>query len=298
MERQIINHTVGIIAVKETFFLTSLLDKLLENGIRGIMLPPDTNVIKRSLNPRDPIIYYMGDEVFRNSTGEFLTELRDMCYENRKMLILIGGVPEYQAAVKIIPKSAIVDWFKRPIDIDGLLKTLENCYRGVIKATGKKHILIVDDDTTYMRMMHETLKDYYIINMLTSGKQLMLWLKEKRPDLILLDYEMPGENGAEVYNTLLEHEEYKDIPVIFLTGIQKKDVVMNAIELNPRGYLLKSLNQDELLERLEEFFHNENHKAGGNSQPGGPGASGSYSPAGDDSGMSEIDKLLAEMNMR
>ncbi len=295
MEMNSLRHTVGIIAMKDSFFLGSLQSKLFQNGINGIVFQPDLNEIRRMLAPSDPLIYYMGDEVFKNSNDEFLVGLRDMCLNHRRMLILIGGVPEYQTAIKVIPKSAIVEWFGRPIDIDALLNTLENCYKGKIKVTGKKHILIVDDDTTYMRMMHETLKDIYVINMLTSGKQMMLWLKEKKPDLILLDYEMPGENGVEVYNNLRAHGEYNDIPVIFLTGIQSKDSVMDAIEANPQGYILKSLDQEKLVDRLEEFFKGQS----GNKPASAAPADNQPTISQDDMSaqLDELDKLFAELNL-
>ena len=290
MNHQKPRQKAAIVASKDSFFISSLQNKLLESGIEGILLPPDINAIHKAVGRRDPLIYYMGDEVFKHNTEEFLNGLRVMCLEFKRMLILIGDDPEYQMAVKFIPKSSIVAWLTRPVNIDALIETLNNCYTGKVKIAGKRNILIVDDDTTFMRMMHEKLKDYYTINMLTSGKQCMLWLKDKRPDLILLDYEMPGENGVEVYSMLKDSPEYRDIPVIFLTGVQNKDSVINAIDLNPEDYILKSVEQSKLIDRLEEFFKKESQKPG--YTPASEAGQSSYN-----SQLNEIEALLASMNM-
>ena len=284
-------HKVAIVTAKDSFFVNGLKSKLLESGIEGVVAAPSIQAIDNAVNRQDPIIYFMGDEIFKRSSEEFLEGLRTMCLDYRRMLILIGDDAEYQQAIGTIPKSAIVEWFSRPVDIDNLLATLQKCYSGKVKVSGKKHILIVDDDTTFMRMMHEGLKDYYRINMLTSGKQAMLYLKDTRPDLILLDYEMPENNGVDVYNMLKDNSEYRDIPIIFLTGIQNKESVINAIDLNPEDYILKSVDRKQLVERLEDFFKKQSQKP--DYVPNMGGSASSLTPE-----MSEIDKLLAEMNMK
>ncbi len=284
-------HKVAIVTAKDSFFVNGLKSKLLESGIEGVVAAPSIQAIDNAVNRQDPIIYFMGDEIFKRSSEEFLEGLRTMCLDYRRMLILIGDDAEYQQAIGTIPKSAIVEWFSRPVDVDNLLATLQKCYSGKVKVSGKKHILIVDDDTTFMRMMHEGLKDYYRINMLTSGKQAMLYLKDTRPDLILLDYEMPENNGVDVYNMLKDNSEYRDIPIIFLTGIQNKESVINAIDLNPEDYILKSVDRKQLVERLEDFFKKQSQRP--DYVPNMGGSASSLTPE-----MSEIDKLLAEMNMK
>lgn len=284
-------HKVAIVTAKDSFFVNGLKSKLLESGIEGVVAAPSIQAIDNAVNRQDPIIYFMGDEIFKRSSEEFLEGLRTMCLDYRRMLILIGDDAEYQQAIGTIPKSAIVEWFSRPVDVDNLLATLQKCYSGKVKVSGKKHILIVDDDTTFMRMMHEGLKDYYRINMLTSGKQAMLYLKDTRPDLILLDYEMPENNGVDVYNMLKDNSEYRDIPIIFLTGIQNKESVINAIDLNPEDYILKSVDRKQLVERLEDFFKKQSQRP--DYVPNMSGSASSLTPE-----MSEIDKLLAEMNMK
>ena len=73
-------------------------------------------------------------------------------------------------------------------------------------------------------------------------------------DLVLLDYEMPVMSGAQVLEVLREEPSTSDIPVVFLTGVGTKEAVLNVRALRPKGYILKSTTQNELLAWLEKFF--------------------------------------------
>ena len=90
--------------------------------------------------------------------------------------------------------------------------------------------------------------------MVTSGLQAIKWLGKNKADLILLDYEMPVTNGPQVLEMLRSDEETRSIPVIFLTGRGDKESVMSVLALKPDGYLLKNIDKDELLEKLNLFF--------------------------------------------
>ena len=74
------------------------------------------------------------------------------------------------------------------------------------------------------------------------------------PDLILLDYEMPVTPGPKVMEMLRSESTTKDIPVIFLTGKSDKESVVQVLNLKPEGYILKSVTQNELIEKIAEFF--------------------------------------------
>ena len=90
--------------------------------------------------------------------------------------------------------------------------------------------------------------------MANSGLQAIKWLGSNKVDLILLDYEMPVTNGPQVLEMLRADDETKNIPVMFLTGKGDKESVMKVVSLKPEGYFLKTIQKDELLEKLEEFF--------------------------------------------
>ena len=76
-------------------------------------------------------------------------------------------------------------------------------------------------------------------------------LERELPDLILLDYEMPGLDGKETLEKIRADENMKNIPVIFLTGVADRQNIANVLHLNPMGYILKPPSQDKLFEAIE-----------------------------------------------
>ena len=90
----------------------------------------------------------------------------------------------------------------------------------------------------------------YDVTVATSGIQAMTAIGKRRPDLILLDYEMPVCDGRKTLQMIRADEELKDIPVIFLTGISDRAHVQAVVELKPAGYLLKPAVKEGLLEAI------------------------------------------------
>lgn len=117
-----------------------------------------------------------------------------------------------------------------------------------------KTILIIDDDPGYMQLVRQWLKENYKVAMVTSGSQAFRWFEKNTADLILLDYEMPVENGPRVFMNLRQKENIADIPVMFLTGNNDEDILEELQKLQHQGILLKTMSKDELVDKLSEFF--------------------------------------------
>lgn len=77
-------------------------------------------------------------------------------------------------------------------------------------------------------------------------------IPEIKPDVILLDYEMPVMNGAEVFDEIRKLPDGKDVPIIFLTSMDDKDTIVELMKKNPFGYLLKPTNWTKLQENLQK----------------------------------------------
>ena len=117
----------------------------------------------------------------------------------------------------------------------------------------RRHILVVDDDVRVLRLLKVHLQDYDVATAI-NGKLALKFLENKTTDLILLDYEMPGENGPEVLKKLRANEKTKDIPVIFLTGVADSEKIQEVLLMKPEGYLLKPINKVKLLETIKKFL--------------------------------------------
>ncbi len=122
------------------------------------------------------------------------------------------------------------------------------------KAAHKKHILIVDDDPLMLKAMREHLHEKYDVATANSGKIALKFLEKKKTDLILLDYEMPVEDGPAILKKLHAAESTKNIPVVFLTGIMESDKIQKALVQKPQGYLLKPVDHDKLFETITKLI--------------------------------------------
>ena len=120
--------------------------------------------------------------------------------------------------------------------------------------SGKKSILIVDDSGMYLRMLNSLLADKYEVRLATSGIKALTMIRQKRPDLILLDYEMPMYDGRETMLKIRESEENRDIPIVFVTAVNKIENIKSVLELKPAGYLLKPINKDKLFQSIREII--------------------------------------------
>lgn len=118
----------------------------------------------------------------------------------------------------------------------------------------KQHILIVDDNAMVLRNIKGILDSKYSVAVSTSGLQAFVSIGKKKPDLILLDYEMPTMNGKEVLEKLQSDEELSEIPVVFLTSADSREIVMELLALKPAGYILKPVEATLLFDRIEEII--------------------------------------------
>ena len=81
--------------------------------------------------------------------------------------------------------------------------------------TGKKTIFLVDDHVINLKIGANTLEEFYNVTTLNSGAKLLKMLEKNRPDLILLDIEMPEMSGYETIELIKSNESIRDIPIIF-----------------------------------------------------------------------------------
>ncbi len=84
----------------------------------------------------------------------------------------------------------------------------------------KQHVLVVDDEKDIVEFLTQLLDDNgYRVSSASDGVEAMEVISKEKPDLILLDLQMPEETGTGLYRKLHHKKEYKDIPVIVISGM-------------------------------------------------------------------------------
>lgn len=114
------------------------------------------------------------------------------------------------------------------------------------EAERKKHILVVDDDSSVLKLLKGYLAERYDVATAISGKIALKFLETKKTDMVLLDYEMPVENGAEVLVKIRGNQATANLPVVFLTGVTDKKKILEVLALKPQGYLTKPIDMEKL----------------------------------------------------
>jgi DNA-binding response OmpR family regulator len=106
----------------------------------------------------------------------------------------------------------------------------------------KKKVCIIDDDPNLREIyLMKFNQEGFDVSLAINGEEGMQSIREKRPDIILLDLQMPVKNGVEVLQELAADSELSKIPVIILTNIDNEDAFREVGKFETRFYLIKSL---------------------------------------------------------
>ena len=130
-----------------------------------------------------------------------------------------------------------------------------------------KTILLVEDNKADVRLVREALKNSsltYEMATVRDGVAAMAYLHQEgeyaavsRPDLIILDLNLPKKDGREVLAEIKTNSQFKRIPVVVLTTSRNEDDIHQSYELNANCFITKSRNLSELftiVRRIEEFW--------------------------------------------
>jgi chemotaxis family two-component system response regulator Rcp1 len=128
-------------------------------------------------------------------------------------------------------------------------------------------ILLVEDNPGDIRLTQEALTEGKVLNKLSvveNGIEAMAFLRREvhytdatRPDLILLDLNMPKKDGREVLAEIKEDPDLKRIPVVVLTTSEAEQDVLNSYDLHANCYIAKPVDLDQfvdIVQAIEEFW--------------------------------------------
>ncbi len=118
----------------------------------------------------------------------------------------------------------------------------------------KADILIVDDEPVNRKIANRMLRDRFTTREAASGAEALELVREKLPDLILLDVHMPDMNGHEVINHLKTDDNTRDIPVVFVTADDDRETEANGLKEGADDFITKPFRQDILIQRLSRIL--------------------------------------------
>jgi twitching motility two-component system response regulator PilH len=115
-----------------------------------------------------------------------------------------------------------------------------------------QNVLIVDDSKTELMFLSGLLQDNGMsVRTAESGDEALQRLADAKPDLILMDVVMPGQNGFQLTRSILRTPEYADIPIIICTSKNQETDRVWGMRQGAKDYITKPVNADELMAKIK-----------------------------------------------
>ena len=118
----------------------------------------------------------------------------------------------------------------------------------------QRTIFVIDDNDMNLTVAREALKEQYRVITIPSALKMFNHLEKVKPDIILLDVYMPDMDGFEALSNLKNNNEYKDIPVIFLTGTINSSITERGYELGVVDFILKPFSKSDLIDKINSHL--------------------------------------------
>jgi CheY-like chemotaxis protein len=119
-------------------------------------------------------------------------------------------------------------------------------------ASKKSKVMVVDDTLSIRSLIEALLEDTFEVTAVADGMSALVAVNSFKPDIILLDVNMPGMDGYQVCQKFKENKATRDIPVVFVSGEDSAEDQLKAYQMGGEGYITKPIDHTELLSKVEE----------------------------------------------
>ncbi len=191
-------------------------------------------------------------------------EFRQVFEEQKPQVSLLFSTDEGYFSYCVIAPHLLETGIGTPLAVQNEVAETEKYFKMRKKST-KPKILLVDDSMTIREGIRRLLVGDYEVSAVQSGVSAIRAITLDKPDLVLLDYDMPVCDGRHVLEMLRSEKEFADVPVIFLTSRDDPESVKKVLSLKPEGYMMKYLKPTEIRNRVDNFFRKKKAEQAGRS---------------------------------
>lgn len=186
-----------------------------------------------------------------------LEQLRKMEECINVPVILVTGICDRYTVFNSVAMG-IDGYLVKPVKKEDVRKKVLETYEQYSQHEEKKTVLLIDDDMTYLKQLNNLLQDEYNVILINSAKLALEYLLKHIPDVIVMDYNMPLYNGANMMNIIQNKNSsagHKDIPIIILSGSLNRESLQECYLYNPAACLAKPVTKDVLVEAIEQAMN-------------------------------------------
>ena len=245
-----------IIMVFEEKILVNTIGKLM--GVRSKKL--DVMLINATRYSAGQFIWHVMShfpsvEAYEVQEENLLTyeQFQQIFEKEKPQVSLLFGTDQGYFSYCIIAPHLLETGIGTPLAVQNEMAEIRN-YFHMRKESGKPKILLVDDLITIREGIRRLLVGDYEVSAVQSGVAAIRAITLDKPDLVLLDYDMPVCDGRHVLEMLRSEKEFADVAVIFLTSRDDPESVKKVLSLKPEGYMMKYLKPAEIRQRVDTFF--------------------------------------------
>ena len=245
-----------IIMVFEEKILVNTIGKLM--GVRSKKL--DVMLINAARYSASQFIWHVMShfpsvEAYEVQEENLLTyeQFQQIFEKEKPQVSLLFGTDQGYFSYCIIAPHLLETGIGTPLAVQNEMAEIRN-YFHMRKESGKPKILLVDDSITIREGIRRLLVGDYEVSAVQSGVAAIRAITLDKPDLVLLDYDMPVCDGRHVLEMLRSEKEFADVAVIFLTSRDDPESVKKVLSLKPEGYMMKYLKPAEIRQRVDTFF--------------------------------------------
>lgn len=166
--------------------------------------------------------------------------------------------PLRDAQASIAP---VRQWVAELREATGPLLSSLQTFRGRMEGADPV-VLVVDDDPFQHQLVKTLLKGQGCrLIFAASGIEALNQLRKRRPDLILMDFAMPGMDGVQVTRRMKGMNRFADIPIIMITGNSEEEIVTASLEAGASDFMVKPLAREPLMRKMAQLLGLENPPA-------------------------------------
>ena len=192
--------------------------------------------------PLDAILGYC-DWLSGNTEVILKPDIEKIFNAANQLLVLINNLAQ-ATAEEIVQNTSIAPPPKTTSSAQASLRTIDSAYSPITSTSQQSgHLLVVDDNQNNRELLsRQLIRQGYRVETAINGEQALAKVSNQSYDLILLDILMPELNGYDVLHQLMQHKDWRRIPVIMISALDEIDSVVRCIERGAADYLTKPFN--------------------------------------------------------
>ncbi|MCL1863798.1 MAG: response regulator [Defluviitaleaceae bacterium] len=198
-------------------------------------------------------------EIYANiakSISAVNTLLEDGFYEPAKILIkeLSDHNPEASVFISLLNLINAEKYEDAKNQISTLNAKFNETINKLAGTDLSKKILAVDDMPEILSFVNSALKNNYRVLAAPGGQAALKIMESQKPDLFILDIDMPGMDGFELAVRIRQMPDHAETPIIFLTGNSSREYINNATQCGGNEFIVKPATHDYLLTKVGNFL--------------------------------------------